>query len=101
MYPYITVLLKKTVHKCLQIRRRETGTTPPTKNKTVTDNHDYYTSKVVTDPDGMYWTELEGDSRHHLSNAHYLKYSIISLSFNFTFYGYFMDTFAITTQGFL
>jgi hypothetical protein len=50
----------------------------------VTDNHDYYTSKVVSDPDGMYWTELEGDSRHHLSNAHYLKYSVIS-TFNLLF----------------
>ena len=67
----------------------------------MTDNHDYYTSKVVSDPDGMYWTELEGDSRHHLSNAQYKTFSIISLSFNFTFYGHFMDTFAITTQGFL
>ena len=44
----------------------------------MTDNHDYYTSKVVSDPDGMYWTELEGDSRHHLSNAHYMKLSVIS-----------------------
>ena len=50
----------------------------------MTDNHDYYTSKVVSDPDGMYWTELEGDSRHHLSNAHYLKYSVIS-TFNLLF----------------
>ena len=87
------------LHQEHKIRKRETGTTPPT--ETVTDNHDYYTSKVVSDPDGMYWTELEGDSRHHLSNAQYLRFSPISLSFNFTFYGHFMDTFSITTQGFL
>ena len=72
MYPYTTVLLKKTVyevefvehlHQEHKIRKRETGTTPPT--ETVTDNHDYYTSKVVSDPDGVYWTELEGHTRHH------------------------------------
>ena len=93
------VELVEHLHQEHKIRKRETGTTPPT--ETVTDNHDYYTSKVVSDPDGMYWTELEGDSRHHLSNAQYKTFSIISLSFNFTFYGHFMDTFAITTQGFL
>ena len=52
------------LHQEHKIGKRETGTTPPT--GMVTDNHDYYTSKVVPDPDGMYWNELEGHTRHHL-----------------------------------
>ena len=87
------------LHQEHKIRKRETGTTPST--KTVTDNHDYYTSKVVSDPDGMYWNELEGHTRHNLSNDKHFRYATISLSFNFTFYGHLIDTFDITTGGFL
>ncbi|XP_063403730.1 plexin domain-containing protein 2-like isoform X2 [Mytilus trossulus] len=71
-----------------------------TKTK-ISDHHDYYTSRIISDSEGAYWNELENHTRHILSNDHRRKYSLKRISFNFPFYGRPINTFAITTQGFL
>lgn len=43
----------------------------------ISDHHDYYTSKIISDPEGAYWNELENHTRHILSNDHRRKYSVI------------------------
>ena len=50
------------LHQEHKIRKRETGTTPPT--ETVTDNHDYYTSK-----DGVLCVPLTHSSTYHQGQA--------------------------------
>ncbi|XP_071139437.1 plexin domain-containing protein 2-like [Mytilus edulis] len=87
------------VYKEHDIVKRQSA--PPDNETTITDNHDYYTSRIISDPDGAYWNELEGHTKHTLSNDHHLRYSFVTVSFQFPFYGHLMNRFAITTQGFL
>ncbi|XP_071139427.1 plexin domain-containing protein 2-like [Mytilus edulis] len=89
----------KVIYKGHNIVKRQE--VPPDNVTTISDHHDYYTSKVITDPKGAYWNELENHTRHILSNDHRRKYSFRRISFNFPFYGRLMNIFAITTQGFL
>ncbi|XP_052091124.1 plexin domain-containing protein 2-like [Mytilus californianus] len=89
----------KVIYKGHNIVKRQEA--PPDNTTTISDHHDYYTSKIISDPDGAYWNELEGHTRHILSNDHRRKYSFIWISFKFPFYGRPIYRFAITTQGFL
>lgn len=41
-----------------------------------TDHHTYYKSRIFSDPNGAYWNELHGHTRHSLSNDKHLVYSV-------------------------
>ncbi|XP_063403742.1 plexin domain-containing protein 2-like [Mytilus trossulus] len=90
---------RQLVYKEHEIVKRQSA--PPDNETTITDTHDYYTSRIISDPDEAYWNELEGHTKHTLSNDHHLRYSFVTVSFQFPFYGHLMNRFAITTQGFL
>ncbi|OPL33176.1 hypothetical protein AM593_09943, partial [Mytilus galloprovincialis] len=63
----------KVIYKGHNIVKRQE--VPPDNVTTISDHHDYYTSKVIPDPEGAYWNELENHTRHILSNDHRRKYS--------------------------
>ncbi|XP_052091137.1 plexin domain-containing protein 2-like [Mytilus californianus] len=90
---------RQVIYKEHEIVKRQTR--PPENETTISDDHAYYTSKIISDPDGAYWNELEGHTKHILSNDHHLRYSFVIMSFQFPFYGHPINRFAITTQGFL
>ncbi|XP_076076155.1 plexin domain-containing protein 1-like [Mytilus galloprovincialis] len=73
----------------------------PSNTTTTTDHHTYYKSRMFSDPNGAFWNELHGHTRHSLSNDKHLVYSFVTISFEFPFYGHMIQKFAITPLGFL
>ncbi|OPL21691.1 hypothetical protein AM593_07578, partial [Mytilus galloprovincialis] len=47
----------------------------PSNTTTTTDHHTYYKSRMFSDPNGAFWNELHGHTRHSLSNDKHLVYS--------------------------